>query len=51
MRGRIDDVAHLKTIADVRHKRAVYGNDLVSLVLVEIAQRVVEKKFLYINLI
>jgi chromosome segregation ATPase len=26
MRGRIDDVAHLKTIADVRHKRAVYEN-------------------------
>lgn len=28
MRGRIDDVAHLKTIADVRHKRAVYGESL-----------------------
>lgn len=26
MRGRIDDVAHLKTIADVRHKRANYEN-------------------------
>jgi len=26
MRGRIDDVAHLKTIADVRNKRAAYEN-------------------------
>jgi len=26
MRGRIDDVAHLKTIADVRYKRAQYEN-------------------------